>query len=80
MVDDSIGIYYIFYPSRITLVVWGFFRDGLLSEVHVVSNFILSSLKKFFGSSILADNGEMLRCKTDKSSCFTFILFSSSGV
>ena len=45
-----------------------------------MSNLILSSLKMFYRSSIWADNEEILRCKTDKSSCFTLTLFSSYGV
>ena len=48
------------------LVVCGFFCDSVLSEMHIKSSLILSSLKKFFRSSIWADNEEILRCKTDK--------------
>ena len=61
-------------------MVCGFFCDSILSEMHIMSNLIFSSLKKLFRLSIWADNEVTLRCKTDKSSCFTLILFSSYGV
>ena len=61
-------------------MVCGFFCDRLLSEMHIMSNLILSSLKKFYRSSIWADNEEMLRCKTDKSSCSVHMEYRSHNL
>ena len=47
--------------------------NSLLSEMHAMSDLILSSIKKIFRSLIWTNDEEIRSCKSDKSSYFTLV-------
>ena len=60
--DDSVRVCSIFYPRMSKLVVTSFFCDILLSEIHNISTFVVSRLRRTFKPSICEESEDILRC------------------